>query len=122
MGVECRPIRGVSDEQLRIGWAKQDKVKAVDVPGFMVWPETKASAQGYAKAKPDEKIIYYLVGGGFISGHPLRTHLAWWTSEQLQVRLFGEYPKRAIVVLFVFSPFFSFGSSQERADGEVEVR
>ncbi|KAJ9115380.1 hypothetical protein QFC22_005135 [Naganishia vaughanmartiniae] len=115
--VECRPVAGipvVEEDELRIGWMRQTSVKVVDVPGFMVWPEsaslskttangnangnatttttttTTHSAQGYAKAKPDEKIIYYLVGGGFISGHPLRTHLAWWSSKLVGVRLFGE--------------------------------
>jgi len=40
-----------------------------------------------APSKPNERIILYLVGGGFISGHPLRSHLAWtvakWSGERV---------------------------------------
>lgn len=108
-GVECRKVVGIppeEEDELRIGWLRQESVQVVDVPGFMIWPEpttpssssttTTASAsasaagKGYTAAQPGEKIIYYLVGGGFISGHPLRTHLAWWTAQQLGVRVFGK--------------------------------
>jgi hypothetical protein len=106
--VECRRIAGILKEEegeLRIGWARQKTVKVVDVPGFMLWPETHkngytngnankaqpsaVTGSGYALANDGEKIVYYLVGGGYISGHPLRTHLAWTTSRQLNVRVFG---------------------------------
>lgn len=111
VGVECRRIPGIpkqEEDELRIGWARQKDVKVVDVPGFMLWPEatkngvtnghannaTKQSSattgSGYAPANDGEKIVYYLVGGGYISGHPLRTHLAWTTSQKLNVRVFGE--------------------------------
>jgi hypothetical protein len=104
-GVECRKVVGIPSEEeddLRVGWVRQESVRVVDVPGFMIWPEpttpssstTKTTAstagKGYTAAQPGEKIIYYLVGGGFISGHPLRTHLAWWTAQQLGVRVFGK--------------------------------
>jgi hypothetical protein len=42
-----------------------------------------------SRANEGEKIVYYLVGGGYIGGHPLRTHLAWTTAQQLNVRVFG---------------------------------
>lgn len=106
--VECRRIAGIpkeEEDELRIGWARQESVKVVEVPGFMLWPETRkngfangnaskaqssaVTGSGYALANEGEKIVYYLVGGGYISGHPLRTHLAWTTSQQLHVRVFG---------------------------------
>lgn len=108
--VECRRIAGIPKEEeneLRIGWARQESVKVSDVPGFMLWPETRkngymngnankaqpsaVTGSGYALANDGEKIVYYLVGGGYISGHPLRTHLAWTTCRQLNVRVFGTF-------------------------------
>lgn len=103
VGVECRRIQGLpkqEEDELRVGWAKQKDVKVVDVPGFMLYPEpgnspshahqpSNVTGSGYARANKGEKIVYYLVGGGYIGGHPLRTHLAWTTSQQLNVRVFG---------------------------------
>lgn len=103
VGVECQRIQGLPKEEedaLRIGWVRQRDVKVVDVPGFMLSPTSGNSpshahqpsnltGSGYARANKGEKVVYYLVGGGYIGGHPLRTHLAWATSQQLNVRVFG---------------------------------
>ena len=29
------------------------------------------------KAEPEERIIYFIVGGGYVAGHPLRVHTPW---------------------------------------------
>lgn len=110
ISVECRRIPGIpkeEEQELRIGWTRQQDVKVVDVPGFMLWPEvtknghingvvnnkrqlSALTGSAYARANDGEKIVYYLVGGGYVSGHPLRTHLAWSTAQQLHVRVFGK--------------------------------
>ncbi|KAJ9091609.1 hypothetical protein QFC21_007149 [Naganishia friedmannii] len=118
MNVECRKIAGIpeeEEEELRIDWARQKDVRVVDVPGFMIWPEAETTlattnsnsnvtsantlhgGKGYARAQPGEKIVYYLVGGGFISGHPLRTHLAWWTSQMLRERERVRWEERGVM-------------------------
>jgi len=101
MGVE-QMVVPPCPETSRIGWAKHDRVKPVPRPGFMIWPEretTTAAAgaasdttrgKGLEKAKRGEKVIIYFVGGGFISGHPLLSHLAWTVSETLDARVFCE--------------------------------
>lgn len=71
----------------------------------MIWPTNKFSSgsgvargTGLEKAKKGEKVILYFVGGGFISGHPLLSHLAWTVSELLETRIFC----KSIVVVFSF--------------------
>lgn len=120
VGVECRKIPGIpktEEDELRIGWARQRDVQVVDVPGFMLWPETQknnvtnghannfekrqspaVAGSSYALANDSEKIVYYLVGGGYISGHPLRTHLAWTTSQKLNVRVFGKSSHHSFII------------------------
>jgi hypothetical protein len=89
MEVEQRDIPACS-EDLRIGWAKHPVVKPVTRPGFMIWPGGSRShrGQGFESARPGERIILYFVGGGFISGHPLLSHLAWTVSEVVDTRVF----------------------------------
>jgi hypothetical protein len=103
--VDCRKIEGLpkgEEEELRVGWVKQADVPVVDIPGFMLSPEptnkpttahqeSRITGSGYERANAGEKIVYYLVGGGYVSGHPLRTHLAWTTAQQLNVRVFGTF-------------------------------
>ncbi|KAI5448890.1 hypothetical protein NCC49_006028 [Naganishia albida] len=120
VGVECRKIPGIpkaEEDELRTGWARQRDVQVVDVPGFMLWPETQknnvtnghannfekrqspaVAGSSYALANDGEKIVYYLVGGGYISGHPLRTHLAWTTSQKLNVRVFAVNYRKSLTV------------------------
>ncbi len=78
--------------QRRIGWAVCPAVPSVQVPSFMVWQKASKQAKravGTEKAGPDEKIIMYFVGGGYISGHPLRSHLIWSISRWLDTRILG---------------------------------
>ncbi|GHJ83602.1 hypothetical protein NliqN6_0004 [Naganishia liquefaciens] len=116
VNVERRRIQGLptaQEEELRIGWAKQKDVKVVDVPGFMLSPESgntpsnahqpsKVTGTGYARANEGEKIVYYLVGGGYIGGHPLRTHLAWTTAQQLNVRVFAVNYRKSLTAETAF--------------------
>ncbi|KAH8080115.1 Alpha/Beta hydrolase protein [Filobasidium floriforme] len=83
------------DQSYVVGWAKHQMVKPMPRPGFMIWPTNKASSgsaeargTGLERAKKGEKVILYFVGGGFISGHPLLSHLAWTVSELLDTRIF----------------------------------
>lgn len=92
MSVEVVTVPACAKEYVT-GWAKHDKVKAVDRPGFMIWPEKGASDRrgvGIERAKAGEKIVLYFVGGGYVSGHPLRSHLAWTVAEMLDTRLLGK--------------------------------
>jgi hypothetical protein len=90
--------------ELIIGWAKHSIVKPMTVPGFMIWPTTLGNnktgekrAKGFEPAKKGEKIILYFVGGGFISGHPLLSHLAWTVSELLDTRILCELDYRSLL-------------------------
>jgi hypothetical protein len=75
------------------GWAKHKAVQPIDRPGFMIWPKKDADLgsgrkTGLEMAGENEKVILYFVGGGFISGHPLLSHLAWTVSDLLNARVF----------------------------------
>jgi hypothetical protein len=96
------------DQSYVVGWAKHQMVKPMPRPGFMIWPTNKASSgsaevrgTGLEKAKKGEKVILYFVGGGFISGHPLLSHLAWTVSELLDTRIFCE--SISVVVTFIIT-------------------
>lgn len=97
MGVE-QVVVPPCPESSRIGWAKHTVVKPTPRPGFMIWPESRQAGsegkrgKGMERAKRGEKVIIYFVGGGFISGHPLLSHLAWTVSEILDTRVFCESP------------------------------
>jgi hypothetical protein len=52
-------------------WAEVSNVKSIPVPGY--WMDSKGSdTKAGERAKPDEKVIYFLHGGGyfFLSAHP----------------------------------------------------
>ncbi len=91
MKVEAVQVPPVQDRR-RIGWADCEAVTSEPVPSFMIWPGnvSKKHGEGMAPAQANERIIIYFVGGGFISGHPLRTHLAWSVSKWLDTRIFGD--------------------------------
>jgi hypothetical protein len=91
MKVEAIQVPAVHHSR-RIGWAECEAVPSKPVPSFMVWPDKESTnhGQGLTLAQPGEKLIIYLLGGGYVSGHPLRTHLVWTISKWLNTRIFGE--------------------------------
>lgn len=82
------------EDKYVIGWARHDLVKPLPRPGFMVWPKKDEypyhPAPGFQPARPFEKIVIYFVGGGYVSGHPLTSALAFKISEMLDCRVFCE--------------------------------
>lgn len=97
MKVEAVQVPPVQDRR-RIGWADCEAVTSEPVPSFMIWPGnvSKKHGEGMAPAQANERIIIYFVGGGFISGHPLRTHLAWSVSKWLDTRIFAVNYRKAL--------------------------
>ena len=71
MGCERVIVAPVSEELIG-GIANVAQVKSVPRPGWMVWParstgdsaaKVYAGGNGFEKARSDEKVLYYLVGG-----------------------------------------------------------
>lgn len=72
MGCERVVVGPVSDTYIR-GIAQVAQIKSVPRPGWMIWPaqhsgdgatvEQYNGGKGLEKARPDEKVLYYLVGG-----------------------------------------------------------
>jgi acetyl esterase/lipase len=58
---------------LAIDAVKERVVAPAAVPGF--WVAAKGRNLD-APAKPDERVIYFIVGGGYAHGHPLDPHTA----------------------------------------------
>jgi acetyl esterase/lipase len=90
---EPRIIPPLKDDVPRLDCIKAvgDKVKAVPIPAFMVAPKGTASEKIWAKAKPGEKAIFYIVGGGYQTGHPLMFYVTWELANQSGLRVFCKY-------------------------------
>lgn len=91
----------------RVGVAAVGIVPSVSVPGFMLrkkklfgekvgynWIAPAGADQQpsglFERAKRGEKILYYIVGGGYAGGHPLDSHLAWSLAQITNERVFSE--------------------------------
>jgi hypothetical protein len=105
-GVEVRTVQVEEVAQdRRVGWAACDQVHGAPVPCFMIRPVVVAAPSAttttdthkhahththiLSPATAHERIIIYLVGGGFVSGHPLRSHLVWSVARWTGARVFG---------------------------------
>lgn len=69
-----------------------NKVRPEPVTAFMVAPKTEAGTTAkhiWREAGKDEKIIYYVVGGGYQTGHPLQWSLAWDWCKESKLRVFA---------------------------------
>lgn len=65
--VGMRMIPPLSDDVPRLPIIKVagEKVKPVPVPGFMLAPKGTPKDQLWAKAQPGEKVVLFIVGGGY---------------------------------------------------------
>ncbi|KAL1409371.1 hypothetical protein Q8F55_003353 [Vanrija albida] len=69
-----------------------DRVRPAPVTAFMLAPKTPAGASAkhiWREAAQGEKIIYYVVGGGYQTGHPLQWSLAWDWCKDSGLRVFA---------------------------------
>jgi hypothetical protein len=71
MGCERVIVAPARDEYIG-GIAKLAQIKGVPRPGWMIWPgqvsrgiadKEYTGGKGFEKARPEEKVLYYLVGG-----------------------------------------------------------
>lgn len=52
-------------------------VRPAEATGFWISPKAEGRERALdAPAKPDERVIYFIVGGGYAHGHPLDPHTA----------------------------------------------
>jgi len=90
---EPRMVPPLKDDVPRLDCIKAvgDKVKPESVPCFMLAPKSTPKERIWAKAKPGERVVFYIVGGGYVMGHPLLFYVPWELSNHSGLRVFCEY-------------------------------
>ncbi|WWD17607.1 hypothetical protein CI109_102048 [Kwoniella shandongensis] len=85
--VECSPYE--EDEYspwvLRQG---REEVTTRAVPGFWIERIGETDEDLDRPARPEERLVFFIIGGGYVGGHPLRIHTAWSIAELTDVRVF----------------------------------
>jgi hypothetical protein len=76
-----------------------------DIPGFMLAPKGTPKEEVWAKAKPGEKGIFYLIGGGYEVGHPLKFFCIWEIVRDTGLRSFCK-PINQVDAVLIPAPNF----------------
>lgn len=63
-------------------------VKPEPRPAFMIAPKGTPQEKLWAKAKPGQKAIFYLTGGGYQMGQPVQWFVTWELATRLGLRIF----------------------------------
>ncbi|EKD03328.1 hypothetical protein A1Q2_02438 [Trichosporon asahii var. asahii CBS 8904] len=63
-------------------------VKPEPRPGFMIAPKSTPKEKIWSRAKPGEKAIFYIIGGGYQMGQPVQWFVTWELATRLGLRIF----------------------------------
>ncbi|OWZ28685.1 hypothetical protein C349_06579 [Cryptococcus neoformans var. grubii Br795] len=94
--VECVPYK--EDEftppVLRVA---RDSIVQKAVPGFWIEARGVDGKQDLTRdAAPGERVIYFIVGGGYMGGHPLRIHTPWSLAKISKARVFSANYRKSL--------------------------
>lgn len=70
-------------------------VKPEPRPAFMIAPKGTPQEKIWAKAKPGEKAIFYIIGGGYQMGQPVQWFVTWELATRLGLRIFRTFSVRS---------------------------
>ncbi|WVQ82452.1 hypothetical protein IAT38_004581 [Cryptococcus sp. DSM 104549] len=85
--VECPPL--VEDSNApSVLKVRRDVVLASPVPGFWVERKSREPSSLDRHASKGERLIFFIVGGGYGGGHPLTIHTPWSLAELSDARVF----------------------------------